>query len=251
MNGSWYKSYLDLRFTAVSQEHGYVEISKAKFDVLKAQQTEGGLLEKHTLTVSDVNALRGALSQIANDRVIPTTSLLTSAVLGYLGASSLFSKGFIRYLTAQASTQKINARILAEVAAAGGTLNRLLTASTLSDGRSYLVHTFAYEVVIGAEHRQYVPASCTYPAKLVFSEFRTTATLNKKVLQYIAGASWAFINAETNVREETWTESGRDDSNMYFVESGTNNYRVALDGGPLQKKVVNTWYTLYPATIPK
>jgi len=51
------------------------------------------------------------------------------------------------------------------------------------------------------------------------------------------------------VQEDTWTETGRDDDYLYFVESATNEYRVSLNAGPMQKKIAGTWYTLYQATL--
>jgi len=251
MNRNWYSTYLDLHLTLVSQEKGYVQIGKADYENWLAQGGQGGLLERRTLTASDAGALRSHLATIADDRVVPTTTSIVSSLLGYLGASTFLTKGLIKYLNGQASAQAAKATTIETLTASGGSVSRILTAARTPTERSYLIHTFEYGVQLGSEQRHFATVSCTYPVKLVFTEFRTTQPANKKILRNLGGSTWGLINADTNVQEQTWTESDRDDDYLYFLESSTDTYRVSLNNGPIEKRVGGQWYKLYQTTTSK
>lgn len=251
MNGSWFHAYLDLHFTSISNEKGYVQIGASDYSSWLSHQMQGGTLESYTLLSGSASTLRAHLLSIADDKTVPIAGNVISILLRYLGGGSLVSSGLIKYVTSQAGVQQSNARVLAALTASGGMINRLLTPAKSSNGNTYLVHSFEYAVQVGSEQRHHFMASCTYPVKLLFTEFRTTSPLNKKLLRHGIGNVWAFINAETNVQEATWTETDRDDDYLYFVESGTDKYRISLSGGPLQKNVSGTFYTLYPQTVGK
>jgi hypothetical protein len=244
MDGGWYSKYLDLRLTSVSNERGYLPFPKMDYDSL-SKNTNGILFEKHTLSKQEAGTLRSILSSAAADKVVPVTAAVTSAVLGYIGAASFVTTGLLKYLTTVDASQRVDARVLAAVTAEGGDLDRLLTAVKTTDAKPYLVHTFEYAVRVGAEERHYVTVSCTYPVKLLFSEFRTTQPANKKLLRYFSGATWKLINADTMTEEATWIETDRDDDYLYFAESSTNIYRVGLTDGAIQKNVAGTWFYVY------
>ncbi len=248
MNGTWYSNYVDLQFTSVANELGYVQFPKSDYYYL-SKHPNGASLEKHTLSKQDAVTLRTILLAVANNKVVPVTSNVSSAILNYIGAGSFVTTGFLKYVTSVDASQSATARALAEVTAMGGDLNRVLTTARNADGKPYLIHTFEYAVKVGTEERYYATASCTYPVKLSFSEFRTTDPANKKLLRRSNGTTWQLINAETMVAEQVWIETDRDDDYLYFTESDTNFYRVGLNDGPIQKNVGGTWYYVYHGTL--
>lgn len=251
LNGSWFRKDLDVQLESPANERGYVPFRKADYNFI-SQQQYGTFFEKHTLTKEESATLRKLLLSIANDKVVPVTISLTSAMLGYLKAGNFGTTGFLNHLTAVDAAEKINARILAELTAAGGNINRVLTATKTSDNKPYLILAFEYAIHVGSEDRHYVTASCSYPVKLLFSEFRTTDPVNKSILRYVSGTTWQFIDAETNKPKEVWTEIGRDDDYLYFVQKGrdtTNTYRLGINNGPIQKQEGKTWYYTYHGTV--
>lgn len=247
MDAGWYTRYLDLTFTSVSTEKGYVQISKSDYDAI-GSSSQGSLLEQHLLTKSNVIVLRTKLKGIAQDKVVPAAISLTGALATYLGLGNFFTKSLLHDLASKAAVQQVNAAILSEVTAPGGNLNRALTTAKADNGNEYLIHTFEYEVVIGSETRHYITVSCTYPLKLLFHEFRTVNPINNKIVRKGNGATWVVIDASTNREEEIWKELDRDNDYLYFTGPLSSLYRVSLRGGPVQKKFTNTWYNLYPKT---
>jgi hypothetical protein len=258
-NGVWFHKYPDLHFVSVSEQIAYAVVTKPDYDSLVLANKAGLISESHSLSAAEASVVRGKLYNDSTNAVVPVAFDVISLLISYVGSPGSFgvskalAGGFIKYLLSRDSAAKVSARTLSEVMADGGTFSRLLRIGTDQDHRSVLIDATVYDVRVGNEQRRYVPLSCTYPVKVVFSEFHTDAQSNNKIYRRVSGTRWQVIDVDMQKLDDTLFEVRRDDTFLYLSENDPNSrindaFRISLNGGPFQRDAGGIWQTLYSQT---
>lgn len=258
IEGFGFKANLPLKVTIVSQQVGYLDLGYGQFNALLARGAQGGVLESAQLTKNQAQSLRSILVNKSETEAVPFVGqTLVAIVIGYsLKASTgLVAGGFFSYLFSALQAESIKARVLAEVIAEGGVINRVITAFKDKDQHEYALNAFEYQVKVGSEQRHYITTACVYPVKAVITQITTLATMNNKIFKLQDNATWRKWDiTDSKFEDDPLIETKRDADFIYFTLNDardiTNTQRISLHGGPWQVFQNGTWLTLCSKTEP-
>lgn len=234
---------------------GKLYITMTLADFRAGSTSVGAPFDAVTLSSSQAASLRGVLAMSAASAETRATA---SSVASYLAglvthlATSTVIDQLLSYLSRDATTSAVTARIVSETVASGGVLTRALTPARDAKGHEYLYDTISYQVSVGSETRSYVLTSCFFPVKIAYVRFKTVSPLNNKIFTQLANGRWRSFDVDSAKFEgNEWEEVDRDDEYMYFHEVGfADTWRISMRGGTWQHQHADgTWGTLYAQVV--
>jgi hypothetical protein len=256
--GYGFRANLPLKVILVNQQVGYLDLGYGQFNSLLAKGTQGGVLESTQLTKDQAKSLRTILLNKSETVAVPFVGQsLVAVVLAYsLKASTgLAAGGFFSYVFSALQAESIKARVLAEVIAEGGIINRVMTAFKDKDQHEYALNAFEYQVNVGSEQRHYITTACVYPVKATITQITTLSTMNNKIFKLQENGTWRKWDiTDSRFEDDPLIETGRDADFIYFTLNDphdiTNTQRISLHGGPWQILQNGAWLSLCSKTDP-